>query len=119
MVLMTAHAYRKVTGFVFAFLLMGLFSICMANAQDSLPLKPERTIRYTTDQGTWVSLDVSPDGRTIVFDLVGHLYTMPTSGGQAKAITSGMSFNSQPRYSPNGKLIAFVSDRSGAENLWV
>ena len=84
-----------------------------------LPLKPDRTVEFTTDEGTWVSLDVSPDGKTILFELLGDLYTVPISGGEAKAITRGIGFDSQPHYSPDGKLIAFVSDRDGAENLWV
>ena len=84
-----------------------------------LPLTPDRTIEFTTDEGTWVSLDVSPDGKTIVFDLLGDLYTVPIAGGEAKAITTGLAFDSQPSYSPDGKLIAFVSDRDGADNLWI
>jgi len=84
-----------------------------------LPLKPDRTIEFTTDEGTWVSLDVSPDGKTILFELLGDLYTVPIAGGEAKAITTGLAFDSQPRYSPDGKTIAFVSDRDGAENLWI
>jgi Tol biopolymer transport system component len=84
-----------------------------------LPLKPDRTIEFATDEGTWVSLDVSPDGKTIIFELLGDLYTVPITGGDAKAIATGLAFDSQPRYSPDGKSIAFVSDRDGAENLWV
>ncbi len=87
--------------------------------KEGLPLKPERTIEFTTDEGTWLSLDVSPDGKTIIFELLGDLYMLPIEGGEARRLTSGMAFDSQPRYSPDGKLIAFVSDRDGAENLWI
>jgi Tol biopolymer transport system component len=84
-----------------------------------LPLVANRTIEFTTDEGTWVSLDVSPDGKTIACDLLGDLYTIAIEGGDARAITTGLAFDSQPRYAPDGQSIAFVSDRDGAENLWV
>jgi Tol biopolymer transport system component len=84
-----------------------------------LPLKPTRKIEFNTDQGTWISVDVSPDGKTLIFDLVGDLYVMPFSGGEAKKITSGMGFNGQPAFSPAGKKIAYVSDSGGAENVWI
>ena len=66
-----------------------------------------------------MSLDVSPDGRTVVFDLLGDLYTMPATGGAASRIVGGLSFESQPVFSPDGKTIAFLSDRTGVENLWL
>ncbi|MGQ0540924.1 MAG: amidohydrolase family protein [Blastocatellia bacterium] len=86
---------------------------------EGLPMKPEGTIKFTTNEGTWMSLDVSPDGKTITFDLLGDLYTMPVEGGEAKRIHGGMSFESQPKFSPDGQHIVFLSDRSGAENVWV
>ena len=86
---------------------------------NNLPLEPTRTISFTTDEGTWMSLDVSPDGKTIIFDLVGDLYSMPFRGGEAKRITSGIALDSQPVFSPDGKMISFISDRGGSENLWV
>lgn len=84
----------------------------------SLPLKPARKINYTTSEGSWMSLDVSPDGKTIVFDLMGDIYTMPATGGKATAITKGLAYDVHPRYSPDGKRLLFISDRSGADNVW-
>ncbi|MEX0287827.1 MAG: amidohydrolase family protein [Flavobacteriaceae bacterium] len=87
-------------------------------ATKELPLEPERNISFTTDKGTWISLDVSPDGSTIVFDLMGDLYTIPISGGKATQITSGMAYDVHPRYSPDGKSLVFISDKSGSDNIW-
>ena len=85
----------------------------------NLPLIPTRPLTFTTDEGTWMSLDLSPDGRTIVFDLLGDLYTIPATGGPARRITSGSGFDGQPRFAPDGSSIVFVSDRSGSENLYL
>jgi len=87
--------------------------------ESDLPLIPTRPLTFTTDEGTWLSLDLAPDGRTIVFDLLGDLYTMPATGGAATRLTSGSGFDGQPRFSPDGRSIVFVSDRSGSENLYV
>ncbi|MEZ5498104.1 MAG: amidohydrolase family protein [Steroidobacteraceae bacterium] len=85
----------------------------------ALPLAASRYIDIDTDEGTWLSPDLSPDGKTIVFELLGDLYRLEATGGDARALTSGMAFDSQPVFSPDGSRIAFISDRSGAENLWV
>lgn len=87
-------------------------------ANKDLPLKAERTIAFTTDEGSWMSLDISPDGQTLIFDLLGDLYTLPFTGGKATRLTEGMHFDSQPRFSPDGKTVLYVSDYSGGENLW-
>lgn len=83
-----------------------------------LPLAAARKATFTATKGTWISLDVSPDGRTIVFDLLGDLYTVPIAGGKATRITEGMAIDVQPRFSPDGESVVFVSDRSGGDNVW-
>jgi imidazolonepropionase-like amidohydrolase/Tol biopolymer transport system component len=78
-----------------------------------------KQIQLDTDEGTWINLDVSPDGRQIVFDLLGDIYIMPIAGGQAKALRSGLPMEVQPRFSPDGKSISFTSDAGGGDNIWV
>ena len=80
---------------------------------------PTSPLEFETTEGTWMNLDISPDGTQIVFDLLGDLYVMPVSGGTATRLTEGAAFDMQPRFSPNGESIAFASDRDGATNLWV
>ncbi len=82
------------------------------------PPGKKHDINIDTKTGTWMSLDVSPDGKTIAFDLLGDIYTLPIEGGKATAIAKGMAWEIQPRFSPDGKRIAFTSDRNGADNIW-
>ena len=84
-------------------------------------LGPVQKLAFDTSEGTWMNVDVSPDGRTIVFDLLGDIYTMPIGGSGASPatrITSGPAFDMQPRFSPDGKRIAIASDRDGLWNIW-
>jgi imidazolonepropionase-like amidohydrolase/Tol biopolymer transport system component len=84
-----------------------------------LPLLTERPLTFTASEATWLSLDLSPDGKTIVFELLGDLYTLPIAGGAATRVTSGQGYDMQPAFSPDGKKLVFISDRNGSENVWV
>jgi imidazolonepropionase-like amidohydrolase/Tol biopolymer transport system component len=83
------------------------------------PNVPSTEASIDVTEGTWMSVDVSPRGDELVFDLLGDVYTLPITGGEARALTHGVAWDMQPRYSPDGKFIAFTSDRGGGDNLWV
>ncbi len=82
-----------------------------------------REIAFDTSEGSWMSVDISPDGEWIVFDLLAHIYRMPVTGSLQRASAStqksGVALNAHPRFSPDGKYIAFITDRGGQDNLWV
>ncbi len=106
-------------------ILLALVSI-PALAQDkkekwdvNTPKGPFQEVTIETDEGTWMNLDVSPDGKTIVFDMLGDIYSMPISGGQTKLLREGHAFEVQPRFSPDGKHISFTSDAGGGDNIWI
>jgi Tol biopolymer transport system component/cytosine/adenosine deaminase-related metal-dependent hydrolase len=88
-------------------------------AADRLPLKPARELTIAATRGTWMALDVSPDGGTLIFDLLGDLYRLPAGGGHAEQLTRGLGYDTGAVFSPDGRHIAFVSDRSGADELWL
>ena len=78
-----------------------------------------RQVPIRTDEGTWMDVDVSPDGGTLAFALLGDIYTMPISGGTPKRIADGLAWDVQPRFSPDGSRIAYTSDSGGGDNIWV
>ena len=118
---------RAPVGWSFLSLLLMAAAVSPCLAQDAepwdvtVPRGVTREIDFTTREGTWMSVDVSPDGRWIVFDLLGHVYRVQSAGGEAVSLTqnSGVAVNFHPRFSPDGSSIAFVSDRGGQNNLWV
>jgi Tol biopolymer transport system component len=87
--------------------------------KNELPLAMTKKLEFETDEGTWISLDLTPDGKSVVFELLGDLYKIPITGGDAARITDGAFYDAQPRVSPDGKWIAFISDRNGSDNLWI
>lgn len=77
-----------------------------------------KEVEFTTNEGTWMNLDVSPDGKEIVFDLLGDIYSMPVTGGETKLLRGGLPYEVQPRFSPDGKKISFTSDAGGGEIIY-
>lgn len=114
---------------LFLLLFLSIFIQINAQKKEEKPKKwdvnnPHEDWRYNTFQlntteGTWMNLDVSPDGKTIVFDLLGDIYKMPISGGTTTILRSGLAYEVQPKFSPNGKYISFTSDAEGGNNIWV
>jgi imidazolonepropionase-like amidohydrolase/Tol biopolymer transport system component len=117
---------------LFAFAVLGAFAaVASAQVADdkkkddkpkwdvAAPPLPTRPVTINVDEGTWMNVDVSPDGRTVAFDLLGDIYTIPIAGGGATRIAEGLPFEMQPRFSPDGTKIAFTSDRGGGDNIWI
>lgn len=123
---------KKVDGYGIVALLIGLMlAPTWVQAQEiekdeeawdvTVPRGETQEISFSTDEGTWMSLDISPDNKWIYFDLMGHIYRMPSEGGKAINLTdnTGIALNFHPAISPDGTQIAFISDRSGQSNLWI
>lgn len=78
-----------------------------------------KTVQIQATEGTWMSVNVSPDGQYIIFDMLGDIYRMPASGGDAELLRGGIAWHMQPTYSPDGQFIAYTSDEGGGDNIWV
>lgn len=96
-----------------------LLAVLLAIGALATPASSQQQLRFSTQEGTWMSLDVSPGGETLLVELLGDIYTLPSEGGQATPILSGWAFQSQARFSPDGQRLVYVSDETGSDNLWV
>jgi len=83
------------------------------------PPYPTRAIDLDVTSGTWMNIDVSPDGKEILFDMLGDIYRLPITGGDAQVINNSISWEMQPRFSPDGNSIAYTSDAGGGDNIWI
>ena len=85
--------------------------------EEDYPAK--RHYRATLSEGTWMNVDVHPDGDRVVFDLLGDLYVVPLEGGEAERLTSGLAWDQDPRFSPDGTKLVYISDRDGNQEVWI
>jgi Tol biopolymer transport system component len=81
--------------------------------------QPGQSVEFALSEGTWMSVDVSPDGQTLLFDLLGDVYRMSATGGDATPVHVGPAMQRSPSFSPDGRSILYLSDQSGADNLWI
>ncbi|MBD2842887.1 amidohydrolase family protein [Erythrobacter rubeus] len=115
---------RHLTAALLAGSMLGMPSVAFAQDEDSWDIAAPRgatieQVPIETDEGTWMDVDVAPDGNTIAFALLGDIYTMPIAGGTPTRIAEGLAWEVHPRFSPDGSRIAFTSDRGGGDNIWV
>lgn len=89
-----------------------------AQAKEAATAGPE--VNYVTlVEGTNIAITVSPDEKTIVFDLFGILWALPIKGGLAKRLTDEFADAAMPNFTPDGKSIVFQSYRSGNFHVWI
>ena len=80
---------------------------------------PVQQVSFDLEEGTWMNVALSPDGTTLAFDWLGDIYTMPATGGEARAVCTGTAWQMQPAFSPDGAQLAYTSDEGGGDNIWV
>jgi Tol biopolymer transport system component len=121
---MRGTGFSNAKGFRRALLAMAFTGVTATGAAAAptptgLSLVPTRALDLTLHEATWMQPDLSLDGRTILFNVLGDIYGVGAQGGDAWPVLTGMAFETAPVFSPDGRSFAFVSDRSGVTNLWI
>src|SRR5690348_11925211 len=107
---------------IFAILLSSC-SFCLAQAKRPFTFEDMMALQRVGEP------QVSPDGRWVAFSAVKvdlkantrtpHLWVVPLAGGEARQLTSGVSGEDRPRWSPDGKQLAYISSQEGGSQVWV
>lgn len=95
---------------------------CATTPPASVSPQVAAPVSIEVHEGTKLAFDLSPDGQTIVFDLLGQLWTLPATGGSARPLTHAVRDTSEdlhPAIAPDGKQIAFRADRPGGRGIFL
>jgi Tol biopolymer transport system component len=98
---------------------MGALAPLAAVAPRSAEAAAPAPLKYVTvSEGTAIAATVSPDGKSVAFDLYGSLWIIPVGGGPAKRLTDDYGDIAMPDWSPDSKTLAFQSYRTGGFQIW-
>ncbi len=117
---MNSHCHSSLLGLnVLSIVFCALFIVAERGVASELEKQaPHREFSVELEEFTRPHIDVSPDGKTLVFDVLGDIFIAPTNGGEASLLIGGPAWDRSPQWAPDGRTISFLSDRVGTSNIW-